>query len=211
MKAALISTAVAAVVVSVSLVPAPARACGNSMREERIMLGNPEDQLLADAKRNLAQRRYDAALLAGQRLAGLERPVHQKWGHRIAGLAALELGKHEEAVIHLETAVPLFDNSPALVSRLAEAEVQLARFDDAIARLAPLAKEGARLDADGLVILARAKLGKGDREGALVAVKQGLTRSPRHRAALALREQIEGARPKKETTPPSTRKSNVGA
>jgi len=179
-----------------------AHACGNSMRhEERLLMAtSPEEKLLKRAQREFAQKRYAQALESGKELIELKTPLHQKWGHRIAGLSALQLGNYQVAQEHLTEAASLFEQSPMLLTKLAEAEVGLAQYDAAIGRLDKL---GDLLDADGFVVLARARMGKSDRDGALAAVKQALEMNPRHKGALGLRDELEGKPQQKKKALPT--------
>lgn len=169
--------------------PRPASACGNSFYHER-REETPDQAALRIARAALQGGKHQAAYDKGVELAKSSDPKMSKWGHRIAGVAALKLKRFAESASELSVALDKFDGEPYLAAKLGEAEVGQGKNDAALKRLDALDKDGLIGEADTYVALAKARLAAGERDRALDAVNKALAQTPAHAEALAMKKDL---------------------
>lgn len=144
--------------------------------EEALLLA--QAALTLELRRDLERLTLEEAAATPQlALAAGERPRAE----RIAGLAALQLGKHEVALSHLERA----DRSPRSVEGRATALVALSRPAEAVALLRPLV-ESESLTPAGALALARGEQALGHFGAARDSLRVALRLDPENEAVRAL-------------------------
>lgn len=178
------------------LVPSSAWGCMNSMNEHRkpIHVADAFEIALREANAALSHGDYKKAKTRAQFATSAHDPAIAVKANRTLGLAALKLGNFDEASRALELANKN-KPTPIITARLAEAELGAGRTERAAMLLEQLAGDGVIPDADGFVALAKARLAKANKEGALAAVRGALAMNAQHDEALALKAQLEGEAP----------------
>jgi putative PEP-CTERM system TPR-repeat lipoprotein len=122
----------------------------------------------------LAEHRLDDAI------EGLERVLRAQPENvqalSMQGMAQAERGHLAQSETILAKAVRLQPENAMIRRLLAEVQVRQGRGDAAVATLA--ARDDSALDADSALLLARAALANGDRDGAIERLRQALTLDP---------------------------------
>jgi predicted Zn-dependent protease len=194
-----IALALATLALAGALPARDARACGNSMRWER--RAGPNELLAAEKKLRAFQ--YAAALelassiVATQEIEGESATAAEMTrAHRIAGLAALGLGRADVASQYLDTAYKRDPSDKVIRGRLGEALVRNGKSSAGRPHLEAAAKAGAVTTSPAWCALARARRDDGDVKGALEAVKEALRLDPTSAEAKVIESLLTKPEPK---------------
>ncbi len=172
------------------LLSLPAFACLNGMKET---VGPAMELVARSAARKLQSGDWSgAAAEASKVLANKDSQAGAKrQARRTLGIAKLRLGEFLVARETLQQSLKDSEGEPVLLARLGEAEVGLARFVEAKARLEDLKNRELLPDADAHLALAKAYLALGDAPAGKAELEEALKQQPDHAGALALKAALE--------------------